>query len=85
MPRTVEQIVEESRDWAQEPRIQLADRLGERLHAVDPEIEAAWKAEVERRLEELRSGQVQPIPETKSPPGSAQSRVGEAPRLSPRR
>ncbi len=33
-----------------------------RHYTSDPEIEAAWKTEVDRRIEEIQSGKVQAIP-----------------------
>ena len=62
MPLTVEQIVEETRDWPDELLVRLMDRLEERLHSIDPQIETAWRDEAHRRLAELQSGQVQAIP-----------------------
>jgi putative addiction module component (TIGR02574 family) len=62
VPLTLEQIVEETRRWPPEKVGELVERLSEDLHASDPEIEAAWKAEVNQRVEEIRSGKVQGIP-----------------------
>ena len=43
-------------------RVQLAQRLVETLDdEVEPNTEALWFAEAERRLEELRSGKVEGI------------------------
>ena len=43
-------------------RVQLAQRLVSTLdEEVEPDTEALWFAEAERRLEELRSGEVQDI------------------------
>jgi putative addiction module component (TIGR02574 family) len=43
-------------------RVQLAQRLVETLDdEVEPDTEALWFAEAERRLEELRSGNVEGI------------------------
>ncbi|MGE4182889.1 MAG: addiction module protein, partial [Limisphaerales bacterium] len=56
MPLTVEQIVEETRDWPEEQLIRLMDRLEERMHSIDPQIETAWRDEAHRRLAELQSG-----------------------------
>lgn len=44
-----------------EERAQLADRLVTSLFK-DEEIEGAWAAEVERRIEEIESGHATPIP-----------------------
>jgi putative addiction module component (TIGR02574 family) len=58
---TLEQIVEETRHWPPEKVGELVDRLSEELHASDPETEAAWKTEIDRRLEEIQAGKVQGI------------------------
>ncbi len=62
MPLTLEQIVEETRHWPPEKVGELVDRLTEDLHGSDPEIENAWKAEIDRRVEEIQTGRVQGIP-----------------------
>ena len=62
MTVTLDQIVEETRDWPAEKLGELVDRLTEDLHACDPEVEKAWRAEIERRVEEIQSGKVQCIP-----------------------
>jgi len=59
---TLEQIIEETRHWPPEKVGELVGRLTEDLHAGDPETEAAWKAEIDRRIEEIQSGKVQGIP-----------------------
>ena len=62
MRLTVEQIVEETRTWSDDQLVLLVHRLGDRLHDLDPRIEEAWRIEARRRLEEIESGKVQPIP-----------------------
>lgn len=62
MPLTLEQIVEEARHWPPEKIGELVGRLTEDLHASDPKTEDAWKTEIDRRIEEIRSGKVQGIP-----------------------
>ena len=62
VPLTLEQIVEETRHWPPEKVGELVGRLTEDLHASDPETEAAWKAEIDRRIEEIQNGKVQGIP-----------------------
>ena len=62
MPLTVEQIVEETRTWSEDQLVLLVHRLADRLHDIDPRIEEAWRIEAHRRLEEIESGKVQPIP-----------------------
>ena len=62
VPLTLEQIVEETRHWPPEKVGELVGRLTEDLHSSDPETEAAWKAEIDRRIEEIQNGNVQGIP-----------------------
>jgi putative addiction module component (TIGR02574 family) len=45
-----------------EERIVVVDSLLRTLNPIDTEIEAAWVAVAERRLDDLLSGRVQPIP-----------------------
>lgn len=61
MPMTLDQIVEETRNWPAEQVGELVDRLTEGLHASNPEIEAAWKTEIDRRIAEIESGKVQGV------------------------
>ena len=62
MSMTLEQIVEETRHWPAEKVGELVSRLTTDLHASDPETEAAWKAEIDRRIEEIQTGRVEGIP-----------------------
>ena len=62
MPITLDQIVEETRHWPPEQVGELVGRLTEDLHAGDPETEAAWKTEIDRRVEEIQSGKVKGVP-----------------------
>ena len=62
MPMTVEQILEETRHWPPEQVGELVGRLSEDLHSSDPETEAAWTAEIRRRVAEIESGQVTGVP-----------------------
>ena len=60
---TLEQIVEETRHLPREQVAELVDHLTLSLHqSMDPAVEAAWKAEASRRMEEIRSGRVVGIP-----------------------
>jgi putative addiction module component (TIGR02574 family) len=61
MRMTLDQIVEETRNWPAEQVGELVDRLTEGLHASSPEIEAAWKTEIDRRIAEIESGKVQGV------------------------
>jgi putative addiction module component (TIGR02574 family) len=62
MSLTVEQIVEETRRWPPEQIGELVGRLTDDLHASAPDVEAAWKTEIDRRIEEIQAGKVQGIP-----------------------
>lgn len=61
MPITLDEIVEETKNWPLERVGELVDRLTEDLHTSAPEIEAAWKTEVNRRISEIESGKVQGV------------------------
>jgi putative addiction module component (TIGR02574 family) len=62
MPITLDEIVEETKHWPPEQVGELVDRLTEDLHTSAPEIEAAWKTEVDRRIAEIESGKVKGVP-----------------------
>ena len=62
MPLTVEQIVEQTRSLSEDQLVLLVHRLHGRLHDIHPQIEEAWQIETRRRIEEIESGKVQPIP-----------------------
>ena len=58
----MEQIMEEARRWPPEKVGELVGRLTEDLQSSNPEIEIAWKNEVQRRVEQIQNGTVQGIP-----------------------
>jgi hypothetical protein len=58
MPMTLEQIVEETRQWPPEKVGELVGRLTEDPRLSDPVIDEAWKQETRRRLGEVESGLV---------------------------
>ena len=62
MPMTLDQIVEETRDWPPEKVGELVGRLTKDLHASDPETEVAWQSEIAHRVQEIQTGKVQGIP-----------------------
>jgi putative addiction module component (TIGR02574 family) len=62
VPMTLDQIIEEARHWPPEKVGELVSRLTEELHPRDPEVEAAWQAEIDRRIGEIQSGKVQGVP-----------------------
>jgi putative addiction module component (TIGR02574 family) len=57
---TVDQIIDEIRNWPATCIEELVDRLAESIHAsgANPAIDQAWKQEVRRRLAEIDSGAV---------------------------
>jgi putative addiction module component (TIGR02574 family) len=62
VPITLDQILEETRHWPPEKVGELVGRLTGDLHASDPETDAAWKSEIDRRIDEIQTGKVQGIP-----------------------
>ena len=63
MPMKLEQIVEETRHLPPDVVAELIDRiLLERHGGMQPEIEVAWKSEIDRRIEEIETGKVEGIP-----------------------
>lgn len=61
MPNTAE-IIHEAESLPVEERTLVVDSLLRSLNPPDPEIDRKWAAVAKRRLEELRSGRVTPIP-----------------------
>jgi len=63
MPLTLDQITEEAIKLPPASRAALADKLIESLESEEPDdIQRLWTAEAIRRRDEIRSGQVQPVP-----------------------
>ena len=61
MPSTTE-IIHKATSLPVEERTMVIDPLLRTLNAPDPEIDRQWVTVAKRRLEELRSGRVNPIP-----------------------
>ncbi len=61
MPSTIE-IIQEASSLPIEERTLVIDSLLRTLNLPDPEIDKQWSAVAKRRLAELRSGDVQPVP-----------------------
>ena len=67
MPITLDQIVEETRHLPPDVVAKLVDRILVALHGgVEPEVEAAWKTEIDRRVAELDADPAQGIPVAES-------------------
>ncbi len=61
------QILLEALRLSDEERAAIADELIESLDTeVDADAEAAWSAEIHRRVEELKAGRAQTIPWTEA-------------------
>jgi putative addiction module component (TIGR02574 family) len=61
MPSTAE-IIHEAESLPVEERALVVDSLLRSLNQPDPEVDRKWTVVAKRRLEELRSGHVKPIP-----------------------
>jgi putative addiction module component (TIGR02574 family) len=63
MPRDVAELLQEASQLPEADRAELAGRILETLHgAPDEGVEAAWAEEVERRVRQIESGEVETIP-----------------------
>lgn len=63
MPMKLDEIVEETRQLPADVVAELIDRiLLERHGGIEPEIEEAWKSEINRRIGEIETGQVEGVP-----------------------
>ena len=56
------EIIEEAESLPVAERAIVVDSLLRTLNAPDPEIDREWAAVAKRRLAELRSGSVRPVP-----------------------
>ena len=61
MPSAAE-IIHDAESLPVEERTLVVDSLLRSLNPPDPEIDRKWAAVAKRRLEELRSGRVKPVP-----------------------
>lgn len=56
------QLIEQIESLPIEGRAQIIDSLLRTMNQPDPDVDAAWLAEAQRRLDEIRSGCVQGTP-----------------------
>ena len=59
---TAKKLIEEALCLPVEERALIADSLLRSLNVPDADLDAKWKEVAKRRLEELRSGKVEPVP-----------------------
>lgn len=59
---TAEELINEVMSLPVELRARLVDELLKSLNPSQAEIDALWAAEAERRVSEIESGAIQPIP-----------------------
>jgi putative addiction module component (TIGR02574 family) len=63
MSPTAEKLLHQVLTLDEKDRASVAGALIDSLHGdVDPSVEEAWDVEIRRRVEELESGSVEPIP-----------------------
>ena len=63
MALTVEQLAQQAMELPPADRADLAERVMESIDfSSSEELQQLWSVEANRRLEDLRSGRVQPIP-----------------------
>lgn len=57
-----EDIIEMAYLLSPDERLHVAESILKSLGPPDPEVEAAWMVEIEKRMEEVRNGTVELIP-----------------------
>ena len=63
MPMTLDEIVDETRQLPPDVVAELVDRILLARHGgIEPDVEVAWRTEIHRRIDEIKSGKVQGIP-----------------------
>lgn len=63
MGMTMDQIVDETREWPEEDVAELVDRIYRvRYGDIPAAVEAGWCENIDRRIADLESGRVQGIP-----------------------
>ena len=62
MAITLQQIVEETRQWPPEKVGELLNQLTEDLHVSEPDVKLAWQDELAKRIQEIEEGKIQGVP-----------------------
>jgi putative addiction module component (TIGR02574 family) len=56
------EILEAARDLPLDLKLELLDKLNESINfPLDPEVEASWNEEIDKRIMEIDTGKVKPI------------------------
>ena len=58
----VEELSRRARDLSPEERVQLAEEILATVHEADEDVDAAWDAEIRRRMAEVENGTANLIP-----------------------
>lgn len=58
----VEELCRRARDLSPEERVGLAEEILATVHEVDDDVDAAWGAEIKRRIAEVENGTAKLIP-----------------------
>ncbi len=58
----VKELSRRARDLSPEERVQLAEEILATVHEQDEEVDAAWDAEIQRRIAEVENGTARLIP-----------------------
>lgn len=58
----VEELSRRARDLSPEERVLLAEEILATVHELDEEVDAAWDAEIKRRIAEVENGTAKLIP-----------------------
>lgn len=58
----IQELSRRAKELTPDERVQLAEEILASIHEADEEIDAAWDAEVRRRVAEIESGAAELIP-----------------------
>lgn len=59
---SIKDFIREASDLSVEDRAMIIDSLLRTLNKPDPDIDRAWSEDARRRLDEMRSGRIRPVP-----------------------
>jgi putative addiction module component (TIGR02574 family) len=58
----VEELARRAKELSLDERVQLAEEILATVHEADDEVDAAWDAEIRRRVAEIENGTAELIP-----------------------